>query len=127
MVLIAGDFNQFRVEEYLEEHTDLHEVIAGPTRGDRRIDRLFCNFKESEAGVVAALQPEEGTGGSDSDHKVVFASTILPSRKKRTWDSFLTRKYTEKRAQDFKQWITGVDWTDVYSGQSINEKVDAYQ
>ena len=44
-IVVAGDFNQHKVEDYLSEHSDLHEIRAGPTRGSRTIDRMFTNFK----------------------------------------------------------------------------------
>ena len=40
-IVVAGDFNQFKIHEYLEEHPDLKEVNAGPTRGDRRIGLIL--------------------------------------------------------------------------------------
>ena len=76
MVLVAGDFNQFPVADRLKEHGDLKEVKAGPTRGSKNIDKIFLNYGFTEAGVITALQPDPGTGASDSDHRVVFATSV---------------------------------------------------
>jgi len=125
LILVAGDFNQFKVERYLAEHVDLGEISAGPTRGSKTIDRMFTNFKEHESGVVAALQSDGD--GSDSDHRVMYASTLLPLRNKRTWETFTMRKFSNRGAEYFQKWITGQDWAEVYQSQSVNGKVEAYQ
>lgn len=40
-VMVAGDFNQWRNEDYLDEFADMAEAPVGCTRGRRSIDRFF--------------------------------------------------------------------------------------
>ena len=42
-ILIAGDFNQWDVSEYLEDFVDVAEAEVGNTRADASIDRVFTN------------------------------------------------------------------------------------
>ena len=42
-VFVAGDFNQWRVEDALDNYTDMGEVQVRNTRGSRSIDRIFVN------------------------------------------------------------------------------------
>ena len=90
-LLVAGDFNQFRIEEALREHQDMEECLLGPTRGDRSIDRTFTNIKSHtgiiEARVIAALQPDRVAAGSDSDHQVTFFRALVPGLGHNPWVS----------------------------------------
>ena len=42
-----GDFNQWPVQEALQDFPDITEADVGPTRKDRCIDRVFTNFGRS--------------------------------------------------------------------------------
>ena len=43
-IVLGGDLNQWAAQEAVEEYPDMTEVRVGPTRGEREIDRLFCNM-----------------------------------------------------------------------------------
>ena len=43
IVVVAGDYNQWRVEDGLADFPDLVEHDVGPTRGDRRICLLYTS------------------------------------------------------------------------------------
>jgi len=127
MVVVAGDFNQHDIKRGLSEHIDVKEVIAGPTRGTRAIDKIFVNFPVTDRGVIAPLQANEEGQGSDSDHRVVYASTTIERRRKRPWEKFYTRKFTEERSKKFGEWLLTQNWEDVYNTPDVNGKVEAYQ
>ena len=127
MVVVAGDFNQHDIKRCLSEHIYVKEVIAGPTRGMRAIDKIFVNFPVTDRGVIAPLQANEEGQGSDSDHRVVYASTTIERRRKRTWETFYTRKFTEERSKKFGEWLLTQNWEDVYNTPDVNGKVEAYQ
>lgn len=56
-ILLCGDFNQWPVQELLvEDHPDLTDVVHGLTRGNKSIDRCFCNFGRSI--VVSGTLPQ---------------------------------------------------------------------
>ena len=46
-VVVAGDFNQWEIDQALVVFHDVREVHVGPTRKDRAIDRIFCNMSRS--------------------------------------------------------------------------------
>ena len=50
LVIVAGDFNQWKIQETLEDFPDLEEHDVGNTRGDHSIDRIFSNLKVSVSG-----------------------------------------------------------------------------
>ena len=43
-IVVAGDFNQWKVEDVMGNFLDMTESCVGPTRGNRCIDRTFTNF-----------------------------------------------------------------------------------
>ena len=63
-IVVAGDFNQWGIDQALIEFPDLREVHVGPTRGERAIDRLFCNFTRgiTASGTVPPLETEAEQG-----------------------------------------------------------------
>ena len=58
-LVVAGDFNQWKVHEALEDFIDIKEVPVGDTRGNHCIDRTFTNLMDSvqEAGTLPPLKP----------------------------------------------------------------------
>ena len=64
---IGGDFNQWTVEDLLDDFADVSEVEVGATRGGRSIDRLFFNVRRSvtEAGTLDPLETEDEKRRSD--------------------------------------------------------------
>lgn len=77
-IVVAGDFNQWPVQDILQDHPDLQEVVHGPTRGDREIDRSFVNFGRSitESGALPPLETEDG---KLSDHRIAWAQATFPT------------------------------------------------
>ena len=124
-VIVSGVFNQWPIEEILEDHPDLAEVNHGPTRGDRAIDRTFVNFGRSivESGTSEPLETEEG---NPSDHRVAYMKasfkTIKPKIK-----SYSYRVYTDDGAQRFKDKMSRQNWRAVYDATSTTSKAAALQ
>ena len=56
-IVVAGDFNQWKVESCLANFGSLKEIEVGNTRGNRAIDRVFLNFGRSvtESGTPDAV------------------------------------------------------------------------
>ena len=46
-VVLAGDFNQWRIQDNLADFHNIKEVEVGCTHGRKAIDRLFVNFSRS--------------------------------------------------------------------------------
>ena len=85
-ILIAGDFNQWGIQDYLADFVDIGEVDVGPTRGQSSIDRIFTNAASlvKRGGTVPPLDSKDSETGVDSDHRVAFARIEL--KKCRTFE-----------------------------------------
>ena len=128
-ILVGGDFNQWPVEEALQDYPDLKEADVGPTRKDRCIDRMFTNFTRSisESGTVPPLEPEPGAQGCRSDHRIAYLSANLPRCKTFEWITYQYRYYGDESVDQFGAWLASKDWTDVFEAQSSNDKACLYQ
>ena len=51
-VVVAGDFNQWQVDQSLADFSYVDEVRVGPTRGSRAIDRIFVSIGQWDGTVV---------------------------------------------------------------------------
>ena len=43
-MVVTDDFNQWKVEDSLADYPNIKEVDIGPTRGTKKIYRMFVNF-----------------------------------------------------------------------------------
>ena len=127
--LVAGDFNQWKVEDALEDFPDLREVDVGPTRKDRTIDRIFTNFGRSitECGTVPPLEPEPGHQGARSDHRVAFLKAELPRLRSFEWVTYQYQYFNGEAIDQFGKWLAGRDWADVVQAPDSNTKATIYQ
>ena len=124
-IIISGDFNQWSIDELLEEHPDLSEVPFGPTRGDRSIDRSLVNFGRAikESGTLPPLETEDGLL---SDHKIAWAKSEFQSQPK-NYITYTYRAFTETGAAGFLQALQTQDWSTVYEATSSSLKVEKFQ
>ena len=78
-IVVAGDFNQWEIEEAIAEYPDLRESDVGPTRKDRCLDRIFTNFGRSEisCGSLPPLETEADSAGAPSDHRISFTLSLI--------------------------------------------------
>lgn len=124
-ILIGGDFNHWPVEEILEDHPDLSEVVHEPTRGHRAIDRSFCNFGRSikESGTLPPLETEESRV---SDHLIAYGKAIFESAPDEK-NTYTSRPFTERGAEQFVMAMQAESWQDVLAAGEVNEKVEIFQ
>ena len=129
LILVAGDFNQWPIDQTLEDFPDLKEAPVGPTRNGRKIDRIFTNFNRSitESGTVPPLEPEPGYAGSRSDHRIAFSKAELPRNRTFEWITYQYRYYNQDAVEKFGQWLAGHDWADVADAEGSNRKAVLYQ
>ena len=129
-VLVAGDFNDWKIDGALADFADIREVEVGPTRGRRSIERIFVNFARSvtESGTLAPLETEDRRGGvGRSDHRVAFCRARLERMRTFKWESYTSRRYTEEAENKYKEWLVMHDWSEVFSVDGSNNKTNAYQ
>ena len=98
---MAGDFNQWPIEEAQAEHPDIKKVEHGPTHGGRKIDKAFVNFFSS-VEICQTLRSLETNDGTTSDHKIVYVQARLYSERPEQV-SYIYRRYTKEGAQDFEE------------------------
>ena len=124
-VIVTGDFNQWPVEEIMEEHMELREADVGETRGHRSIDRVFTNFHRSvvESDTRLPLSSEEG---NESDHKIAYIRAVFPRSSVKTI-SYTYRPFTEQGVRQFVNILANADWEPVLSVGNPSDKVVAFQ
>ena len=124
-LVISGDFNQWQLDEVLEDHPDLSEIPYGATRAGRAIDRTLVNFGRSvdESGTLPPLETEEGL---PSDHRIAWALAKFESQPKNTI-TYSYRAYTEAGANAFIDSIGQQSWDAVFSEPTSSDKVRVFQ
>ena len=126
LIIVAGDFNLWSVNDFLEEHPDMGEVDHGPTREDRCIDRTFVNFSRSvvESGTTDPLETDDGS--RKSDHRVAYMEAEFHKGMPKKV-SYTYRQYTKDGAADFMRLVSNTDWSKVYNGTDTTRKAAALQ
>ena len=129
-IVIAGDFNQWLMAEKLEEFCDLQEIPTPPTRGNRKIDKIFLNWSDDvdDAGCLPPLETElEGERKTYSDHKIQYVCSRLPNKEPIKWENFKYRPFTDKGGESFKADLEAVDWNEVLDCVGSNAKANKLQ
>ena len=128
---VYGDFNQWKIEEALEDYPDIAENSGGHTRRDRTIDRNFSNWHRNitSTSILPPLETEETEAGSvrRSDHNIVFMQAKITKINAPVWKTFTHRPYSKEGADNFAKWLAQVDWAPVYSANGSNEKARRFQ
>ena len=130
LIGLFGDFNQWKIEEAVEDYVDILETSSGPTRGDRTIDRNFCNWHQNTSTrILPPLETEETEAGTirRSDHKIVFMQAEIEKLPPPNWQVYSYRQYSEKSAEEFQAWLESLDWTEVLSAHGSNSKARNFQ
>ena len=124
IIVVGGDWNQWSLQPILDEHTELTEVAHGPTRSDRKIDRMLVNYGRmvTESDVV---QPLDDGMGRHSDHGVAYCRAKFESRVEKTV-SYKYRHFTDQGAQAFQSWISTHDFGDTYEHTDVNDQLAAF-
>ena len=128
-ILVGGDFNQWLVEEALEEFPDIREANVGFTREEKCIDRMFTNFGRAQrsSGTVPPLDVEQGQPGCPSDHRVAYVRAALPRIRSFEWMSYSYRYFNEDSSKMFGDWLAGFDWAEQVALTGSNNKANYYQ
>ena len=124
-IILGGDFNQWAADQAVAECPDICEIPVGPTRGDRSIDRVFCNMSRSV--TASGTVPPLDAGQSLSDHRIAHATFQLQRRQSYEWITYSYRVCTEEARKDFGSWLVTQDWSEVLMTQGASEKAKVYQ
>ena len=129
LIVLAGDFNQWKVEDYLRDFPDLLELPVGNTRGDHCIDRMFGNFNAMEVGTLPPLETDPGSEAAarPSDHRIAFCRTSLPRVRPYELMTYTYRYYSKEGEEEYGRWLAGKDWSHLLGLSGSNAKTEYYQ
>ena len=118
-VTILGDFNRTEIGPICRSHA-LSQVVNKPTRENATLDLIITNLKRFYE------DPSVRSPVGCSDHVTIYWSPkqghhIQCSVQKRT-----VRPLIKSRMYEFGRWITSYAWEEVLSGNSTQDKADAF-
>ena len=124
--MISGDFNQWKVNEALQDFQDLREAPVGPARGSRQIDRKFTNFGslQKSAWTIPPLAADDPSQRQPNDHRVSAISIHIPRVEAYCWLKYQYRYYNKDSVQKFQDWIVAQTWEEVASASGSNSKTE---
>ena len=130
-ICIAGDFNQWLINETLEDYPDLVELQTPATRKDRRIDRVFVNWENSVNNKTCLLPleslPDREGNVTKSDHKIQAFSSELARKDPVIWETYRYRPFTAANVAPFQNDLAHVTWDEVYAAESSELKAATFQ
>ena len=128
-IVVAGNFNHWKVGDSLANFDNLKEVHVGNTRGNRAIDRVFTNVSRSvvEAGTMRPLESEGENDIRKSDHLIVYCKILLNKQDAYRWETYSYRHFNERSVEKFRDWVVFHDWADVLEADTPDGKAEAYQ
>ena len=129
-ILIAGDFNQWDVGDALLDYPDLLEVPSPPTRGDRKIDKIFTNWHDDihQSGCLPPLETDAPLEiRTTSDHKIQYLCSRIEKREPIRWENYTYRPFHERGAIGFENDLRNTDWQQVYNAGDSNDMAIKFQ
>ena len=128
-IVVACDFNQWPLEQALDDLPDMREADVAPTRKDHYIDRMATNFNRmvEASGTVPLLEVEPRMQGTESDHRVAYVQANLPRIKTCRWETYSYRYQNPESVEEFGRWLAGFDWAELTSVVGSNPKAEFYQ
>ena len=128
-IVVAGDFNQWPIDQALADYPDLAEAPVGPTRGTRSIDRIFVSAGQDdqlvEAGTLNPLETDDSS--RKSDHRIAYAELKLRRTAAFEWVSYSYRYFCPEAEKLFADWLVHHKWEAVLAAPTSNQKADLYQ
>ena len=124
LIIVSGDWNQWPVTHVIQEHPDLTEVVHGPTRNGRKIDRTLVNFARSIT-ESDTLPPLDDGLGRESDHLVSYFKAAI-EKPREPLVKYRYRHYTEEGATKFQSWISAKDFSSVLGKLDPNDQLSDF-
>lgn len=131
-ILLAGDFNQWKIEEAVQDYPDMMEISTPPTRNDRNINHIFVKWLDDllDSGCIPPLESEELDGEGTrrySDHRVQYAMARIEKKEQINWEVFSYRPFHEKGAAAFEAELRVVDWSEILCKIDTNSAANCIQ
>ena len=116
------------MEDALQEFREISETAAGPTRGNRTIDRTFTNFESiKRAGTLNPLQTDDTVQAKESDHRICYLTQSVRRKERYRWLSYTYRYSNEDSDRLFGEWLAGKDWAELVQTPTSDAKAEMYQ
>ena len=109
---------------------DLKEEDVGPTRGDRRIDRIFGNLAcVEDAGTVPPLETDRNEAEEvfKSNHMIAYLTAKVQRTQPYEMMTYKYRYYNRESEAEFGWWLSGFNWNELLSAEGSNKKTEIYQ
>lgn len=122
-ILVAGDFNQWKVGSCLAEFSNMEEVSTSPIWGRRKIDKIFTNWAKhiKEEDCFPPLQTDEADGSiTQNDHGIRCPKS--PARSLPDGRLLLTGPTRPGGEETFMEEIANRDWPLLLSRVGTNAK-----
>ena len=127
-IIVSGDFNQWPIQQAVEDFLDIKETAAGPTRGTRTIDRTFSNLDNIiGAGTLNPLQTDGEGPLRESDHRICYVSAKINKKERYKWLNYSYRYKSPEACEEFGRWLANKNWDAVINAVGSDRKADIYQ
>ena len=124
--LIGGDLNRLKIDEILECHGALKQIVSVPTRINSTLEKILTDLHPfyHPPTTLPPLQVDAGKTGSDSDHNIILMAPLANNQYKinRVKKTIKTRPLPASKIEDFGRDITSHNWDEVKSVNNIDEK-----
>ena len=128
--IIAGDYNELKIQTILDITPRLKQVVKSPTRLNppRILDKILTTLAPfyQEPQILPPLDNDPDKDGKPSDHNIVVMSAInvLNNKPGRTVREVIFRPITEGGIEKMKSWLNSDELFNHLEGKEVNQKAD---
>ena len=120
VIILGGDFNNFKIRPHVESFEDVKVIDSGPTCNGSAFDLIAMNVQDYKTTVRQPIQVD--LAGKNYDRNVLHFEADLYEKtdfKKRV---IYRHKFNKEGVELFGQKIVAVDWVDI--SRNVPENVD---
>ena len=127
--IIAGDFNKLNINPILDLSPSLSQVVQIPTRTnpDATLDKIITTLAKyyQSPTSLPPLDNDTDGNGKPSDHLIVMMRPISQSAQPKPQLKIITfRPLPESGMLQFKQWLQGEAWQELYQLETAHKKAE---
>ena len=129
--IICGDSNRLDLSSILSLSSSMRQLVTFSTRGQMILDPIISTLGlwYQKPVCLPGLQSDPGTGGARSDHLIPTMRPIdvINNKPAREIRKMKIRPLPDSIQNLIKRHLEGHDWSNVYSAETANEKVDTFK
>ena len=128
--IIAGDTNELKLDQILNLHPRMEQMVKGVTRLDppRMLDPILTTLGSyyQTPEILAPLGADSDRVGRPSDHLIPLMRPInqIDNKCSRTYREIRVRPVTRSGMERMGDWFEAQEWTQVITEDSINKKAE---